>query len=609
MSIDTNNNMHSSLENNGLPTPVSSSVISSGGQYRTAGQAMQPPILSPTSVSRPPVYMQVNPGQPMTPAPQGTPVSQPVLAPQTTAPAAQPVLAPQMAAPATQPVLAPTAETPASQDVSTPVLNPMQQSMPSYTPVLTPGSVTGSSASPVLAPASASSPVLAPASTSSPVLAPVSTAPSSTSSAAVPAQTAASDTKQAKKAKKEKKSRKDATAKNVTMSRKRIAAVAVAFLVLGAGLSTCGALALGLRWADQVKSEAVSAAKKTAQKNSGSSSDSAKKQTTVVEGNREYAVINTSTIDTSELHTASEIYAANVNSTVGIATSVQYNYYGYDTTAAVSGSGFILTADGYIVTNYHVIEDGSDIKVTTFDNKTYDAEVVGYDAKNDLAVLKIDAEGLTPVILGSSDNLNVGDDVIAIGNPLGELTFSLTKGCVSALNRNVTLNDNLQMNLIQTDCAINSGNSGGALFNMYGEVIGITNAKYSNNGDTEASIESIGFAIPIDSVRNNINSIIEKGYAENPYIGVYAETVTDSNGYNADGGIGISDIVPGSPAESAGIKPGDVIVKINSSDVTDVSDLKKYINDAGVGGELELTIHRNGQIVEITVEVGDDQSS
>lgn len=612
MSIDTNNNIHSSLENNGLPTPVSSSVISSGGQYRTAGQAMQPPILSPTSVSRPPVYMQVNPGQPMTPAPQGTPVSQPVLAPQMTAPASQPVLAPQMtapaarpvlapqmAAPATQPVLAPTAETPASQAASTPVLNPMQQSMPSYTPVLTPGSVTGSSASPVLTPASASSPVLAP----------VSAAPSSTSSAAVPAQAAASDTKQAKKAKKEKKSRKDATAKNVTMSRKRIAAVAVAFLVLGAGLSTCGALALGLRWADQVKSEAVSAAKKTAQKNSGSSSDSSKKQTTVVEGNREYAVINTSTIDTNELHTASEIYAANVNSTVGIATSVQYNYYGYDTTAAVAGSGFILTADGYIVTNYHVIEDGSDIKVTTFDNKTYAAEVVGYDAKNDLAVLKIDAEGLTPVILGSSDNLNVGDDVIAIGNPLGELTFSLTKGCVSALNRNVTLNDNLQMNLIQTDCAINSGNSGGALFNMYGEVIGITNAKYSNNGDSEASIESIGFAIPIDSVRNNINSIIEKGYAENPYIGVYAETVTDSNGYNADGGIGISDIVPGSPAERAGIKPGDVIVKINSSDVTDVSDLKKYINDVGVGGELELTIHRNGQIVEITVEVGDDQSS
>ena len=612
MSIDTNNNIHSSLENNGLPTPVSSSVISSGGQYRTAGQAMQPPILSPTSVSRPPVYMQVNPGQPMTPAPQGTPVSQPVLAPQMTAPASQPVLAPQMtapaarpvlapqmAAPATQPVLAPTAETPASQAASTPVLNPMQQSMPSYTPVLTPGSVTGSSASPVLTPASASSPVLAP----------VSAAPSSTSSAAVPAQAAASHTKQAKKAKKEKKSRKDATAKNVTMSRKRIAAVAVAFLVLGAGLSTCGALALGLRWADQVKSEAVSAAKKTAQKNSGSSSDSSKKQTTVVEGNREYAVINTSTIDTNELHTASEIYAANVNSTVGIATSVQYNYYGYDTTAAVAGSGFILTADGYIVTNYHVIEDGSDIKVTTFDNKTYAAEVVGYDAKNDLAVLKIDAEGLTPVILGSSDNLNVGDDVIAIGNPLGELTFSLTKGCVSALNRNVTLNDNLQMNLIQTDCAINSGNSGGALFNMYGEVIGITNAKYSNNGDSEASIESIGFAIPIDSVRNNINSIIEKGYAENPYIGVYAETVTDSNGYNADGGIGISDIVPGSPAERAGIKPGDVIVKINSSDVTDVSDLKKYINDVGVGGELELTIHRNGQIVEITVEVGDDQSS
>ena len=204
--------------------------------------------------------------------------------------------------------------------------------------------------------------------------------------------------------------------------------------------------------------------------------------------------------------------------------------------------------------------------------------------------------------------MNVGDEVIAIGNPLGELTFSLTKGCVSALNRTVTIN-NAHMNLIQTDCAINSGNSGGALFNMYGEVIGITNAKYSNNGGTEATIESIGFAIPINSVRDIIESIIEKGYAEKPFIGVYAETVTDQTDYDADSGIGIHDIMPDSPAEEAGIQPGDVIIKIDGKKVKDVAELKVNINRAGVGGKLTLTILRDGKEIEIVVDVAADQSS
>ncbi len=209
--------------------------------------------------------------------------------------------------------------------------------------------------------------------------------------------------------------------------------------------------------------------------------------------------------------TASQVYAANVNSTVGITTQVNLNYFGYRTSAAASGSGIIITGSGYIVTNYHVVENASQIKVTAYDNTSYDAQLIGYDEANDIAVLKISASGLTPVTLGDSDSASVGDEVVAIGNPLGELTFTLTKGIISAKDREVTFSSGVTMNLIQTDAAINSGNSGGALFNMKGELIGITNAKYSSSSSTESSVDNIGFAIPINSVTEIISDIIENG--------------------------------------------------------------------------------------------------
>ena len=174
-----------------------------------------------------------------------------------------------------------------------------------------------------------------------------------------------------------------------------------------------------------------------------------------------------------------------------------------------------------------MINGANSITVTLYDGSKYEAELIGEDASNDIAVLKIEAQNLTPVVLGSSDSLKVGEDVVAIGNPLGELTFSLTKGTVSALNRAITLSSGVTMNLIQTDCAINSGNSGGALFNLYGEVVGITNAKYSSSGYSgQASIDNIGFAIPINSVRDIVTSIIEKGYISKPYIGVSVSNVS-----------------------------------------------------------------------------------
>ena len=172
--------------------------------------------------------------------------------------------------------------------------------------------------------------------------------------------------------------------------------------------------------------------------------------TTMYVGERQTEKVNTARTDTSEKLTPREVYAQNVNSTVGITTSITTNYWGYQTTSAASGSGFILTEDGYILTNYHVIENSSSVQVTTYDNTSYSASIVGYDESNDIAVLKIDATGLTPVVLGSSDDLYVGDEVMAIGNPLGELTFSLTVGYVSALDREVTLSSGTTMDLIQT---------------------------------------------------------------------------------------------------------------------------------------------------------------
>ena len=200
--------------------------------------------------------------------------------------------------------------------------------------------------------------------------------------------------------------------------------------------------------------------------------------TTIQQGRHENVTVDINEIETGKLMTAAEVYAKNVNSTVGIQTSItSTNLWGQQTTSAASGSGFILTADGYIVTNYHVIQNANSVTVSTYGGASYNAKIVGYDESNDLAVLKIEATGLSPVVLGSSEKLNVGDTVLAIGNPLGELTFSLTTGVVSALNREVTFSGGTVMDLLQTDCAINSGNSGGALFNLYGEVVGITNAK------------------------------------------------------------------------------------------------------------------------------------
>ena len=334
-----------------------------------------------------------------------------------------------------------------------------------------------------------------------------------------------------------------------------------------------------------------------------------KGSTTVYEGQRESSVIDVAKVDTGKLMTAAEVYAANVNSTVGITTSVTTNYWGFQTTSAASGSGFILTADGYVLTNYHVIESSNSISVTLYDGKSYDAALIGYDESSDIAVLKIDAEGLTPVVLGDSDNLNVGDSVVAIGNPLGELTFSLTSGAVSALNREITLSNSVTMNLIQTDCAINSGNSGGALFNLYGEVIGITNAKYSGSG-SGASIDNIGFAIPINHVRGIVESIIENGYVAKPYIGVTVTDVSEETmGYGLPAGAAVRAVSEDSPAEKAGLQVNDIVTAVNGKEISGRTGLSEAVSAASVGDTLTLTVYRQGKTISVDVTVGEQIQS
>ena len=325
----------------------------------------------------------------------------------------------------------------------------------------------------------------------------------------------------------------------------------------------------------------------------------------ILVGTRNNAKVETTAVSKDKELSAADIYEANVNATVGITTASTTNYFGYKTTAAASGSGFVLTSDGYIVTNYHVVEGADKIKVTTYDDTSYDATLVGYDESNDIAVLKVDAKGMQTVVIGDSDALRVGDSVVAIGNPLGELTFSLTHGDISALNRKVTINNNA-MTLIQTDCAINSGNSGGALFNAYGEVIGITNAKYSSSGFSgTASIDNVGFAIPMNSVIGIIKSIIEKGYIEKTYIGIGVTNLESQNQSTGLSGALVVSVEEGGPADKAGLKENDVITKVNGTLITGTDDLIRMIAAGSEGDVVTLTVYRDGEtsVIKVTLAV------
>ena len=321
----------------------------------------------------------------------------------------------------------------------------------------------------------------------------------------------------------------------------------------------------------------------------------------MLEAKRQAAALQVASVDTGKVLTPSEVYAQNVNSTVGITTSITTNYFGYQTTSAAAGSGFILTQDGYILTNYHVVEGSNSIKVTTYDGTSYDAQLIGYDESNDIAVLKIDATDLTPVVLGDSDTLNVGDTVVAIGNPLGELTFSMSEGIVSCVNRAINV-DGTPFNMIQVDCSINPGNSGGPLFNSYGEVIGIVSAKYSSYSNT--TVEGIGFAIPINDVVSLVKDIMTNGYVTNKaYMGITPQTMTAQMAqqyrYDVTEGVFVCSVDPDSAADKAGLQMGDVITKMDDTDITSYEDLVAAKKAYTAGDTVTLTVYREGKTIEV----------
>ena len=333
--------------------------------------------------------------------------------------------------------------------------------------------------------------------------------------------------------------------------------------------------------------------------------------TTIYTGNRTPTKVDTAAVNTEKELTTAEIYAKYVSSCVGITVDiVSTNIFGQTVTGAAAGSGFVITEDGYILTNYHVIDGANSIKVTFSDGKEYTATYVGGEEANDIAVIKVEATGLTPVVIGSSSDMLVGEQVTTIGNPLGELTFSETTGIISALDRTITMSDGNKMNMIQTDCAINSGNSGGALFNLYGEVIGITNAKYSSSSSSsEASIDNIGFAIPLDQVRSIFESIITNGYIVKPYIGVTVSDVSaESQSYGLPQGAAVRSVTENGPAAEAGLQENDIITAANGETITSSNDLVKLVKAASAGDTLELTVYRQGQTLTLTLTVGEQKT-
>ena len=289
----------------------------------------------------------------------------------------------------------------------------------------------------------------------------------------------------------------------------------------------------------------------------------------------------------------------------------QWSWYGQNQVESGAGSGVIISSDGYILTCAHVVDGASTITVTIGD-KDYTATLVGEDTTSDIAVIKIDADGLTPATVGNSDSLKVGQSVMAVGNPLGELGGTVTGGMISALNRSVTIQGSSSVNtmsLIQMDASVSPGNSGGGLFNMNGELVGIVNAKSSSS-----DAEGLGFAIPINDAIKVAQELLENGYVTGrPYLGITYLAVTDAQtasqlGVNAYG-VYVVEVVKGGPAEKAGLQAGDRIVSVDGTEIASKDDLGTLMQEHAAGDTLSITIARDGQMQTVNVTLGEKTAS
>jgi len=297
---------------------------------------------------------------------------------------------------------------------------------------------------------------------------------------------------------------------------------------------------------------------------------------------------------------AIEVAAMTANSVVEINTEMTAaNIWGQRYTSQGAGSGVIINADGYIVTNDHVIEDAQKVTVRTTDGTEYTAKLIGKDSQTDLAVIKIDGSNFTSAALGNSSQLVLAQEVVVIGNPLGKLGGTVTKGIISALDREITI-DNQTMNLLQTDAAINGGNSGGAMFNMYGKLVGIVNAKSSGIG-----IEGLEFAIPIDDAKSVINDLIDEGYVTGrAVIGVTLTQVSDSGYYypqqqRYEAGIYVYAV----NAPNCPLQEGDMLVTLDGTEIKALSDISDVMKKHSPADVIKATVKRDGsmKILSITL--------
>ena len=341
--------------------------------------------------------------------------------------------------------------------------------------------------------------------------------------------------------------------------------------------------------------------------------------TTNIETSTSSSNVSSDLVDLVEYSNTSVTVAQKVlPSIVGIKIKYSINSIFGASEAEATGSGIIISEDGYILTNNHVVssesssyyytvEEASKMTVNLYnDTKEYEATIIGTDEYTDLAVIKIDASGLTPATLGDSDNVKVGEFAMAIGCPLG-LDITVTSGIISAVNRTVSDGTGgTEYTCIQTDAAINSGNSGGALVNSNGEVIGINTLKLSGTG-----VEGMGFAIPISSTRDIISQLIEYKTVKRPYIGISGVAVDEktAKNYNIPTGVYVYSAEKDSPAEKAGLQKGDVITHIEGTEVKNVNELNKVKNKSKIGDTVNLRIYRNGEEKEIQVTLAETPSA
>ena len=290
-----------------------------------------------------------------------------------------------------------------------------------------------------------------------------------------------------------------------------------------------------------------------------------------------------------------EIYETNIPAVVSISASTG--------SGSSTGTGVVLSANGYLVTNYHVIRQALAINVTLTDERELRATLVGEDPVSDLAVLRVDAEDLTPAQFGDSDGVRVGDSVVAIGDPLGvELRGTMTDGIVSAISRDVQV-DGRVMNLIQTNAALNSGNSGGPLINRFGQVIGINTMKIGTFADS-SGVEGLGFAIPSATVKEIVNQLLSQGYVSGrPWLGIEVESYSTfyQRFYRVPKGVYVTDVQVGSPAEAADLRIGDIILAADGSAVTDMDALNTQLYTHAPGDSMTFSVYRNGRQGEVTV--------